>query len=152
MIPQFLDERLPDRFWNKVQPCPMSGCWIWMAFCDGWGYGRFRFGNRSSAFAHRIAYLTLVGPVADGLELDHRCRTKPCVNPSHLRAVTHFENVMRGDAPPAVNARATTCRRGHDFTSDNVRISRRGCGATFRSCRACVRAYQNEQYRLRSAA
>lgn len=68
-----------------------GGCWPWQGFTDFNSYGRFsRYG-----LAHRFAYEFLVGPIPKGLEIDHLCRNKSCVNPDHLEAVTHRENIRR---------------------------------------------------------
>lgn len=92
----------PERFWPKVDkdgPVPehrpdLGPCWVWVA--GGWkrGYGCFYHDNRMTR-AHCFAYELLVGPVPDGLELDHLCRNKGCVNPTHLEPVTHDENIKR---------------------------------------------------------
>lgn len=124
----FLDPRLPDRFWDKVQPCPMSGCWIWTGCDDGQGYGKLKVNGRMR-FAHRLAYAVSRSSVPD--ELDHLCRTPTCCNPAHLEAVTHRENMMRSG--PVVRA---TCIRGHLRSAENTRIRPNGK----RACRACERA------------
>jgi hypothetical protein len=76
-----------------------------------------------------MAYEMLVGPVPDGLELDHLCRVPACVNPDHLEPVTHIENVRRGRS---YWAERTHCSAGHEYTRENTRITKRG-----RTCRAC---------------
>src|ERR1044071_9710556 len=96
-----MDPRLPDRFWSKVQPCPMSGCWLWCATIRANGYGVFGFRSqkkKQSRAAHRVSFETLVGTVSKGLEIDHLCRVRSCVNPAHLEAVTKQENIRRGNA------------------------------------------------------
>lgn len=82
---RFGDDRLPDSFWDLVVPEPNSGCWLWIGWLNGPGYG-----------PHRKVYRTLVGPFARRLHLDHLCRTPICCNPDHLEPVTHAENVRRG--------------------------------------------------------
>ena len=98
-IPTFGDDRLPARFWAKVCVMP-SGCWEWTARRDHNGYGRFRIGSltdgsRQMVFAHRLAYETLIGPIAEGLESDHLCRNRACVWPTHIEPVTRSVNVQR---------------------------------------------------------
>jgi hypothetical protein len=71
-----------------------DGCWLWVGSIDRGGYGHFRHEGRLTK-AHRVAYLTWVGPIPDGLELDHLCNIRHCINPAHLEAVTHKENMRR---------------------------------------------------------
>jgi hypothetical protein len=88
-------------FWNKIDKRE-DGCWIWTAFLHSDGYGRFhtKDANRKTIgrLVHRITYEELVGPIPEGLELDHLCRNRACCNPEHLEAVTHRVNVQRGEA------------------------------------------------------
>ena len=80
------------RFMAKVD---QSGdCWLWTAHVNADGYGVFRFDGQMGG-AHRFAYRLLVGPIHEGMELDHLCRTRHCVNPAHMEVVTHAENVRR---------------------------------------------------------
>jgi len=80
-----------DRFWMKVEKGP--GCWSWTgAISDG--YGSFAEGSKGRCHkAHRFAYEQLVGPIPDGMQLDHKCHNRSCVNPAHLRPVTHKQNM-----------------------------------------------------------
>ncbi|MDP9224875.1 MAG: HNH endonuclease [Actinomycetota bacterium] len=97
--------------------------------------------------AHRVAYELLVGPIPEGLTLDHLCRNTSCVNPQHLEPVTVRENVLRGMGWGAKNKRKTHCHRGHPFDAKNtLRIP----GGT-RKCRTCANQASRE-YRLRKKA
>lgn len=88
--------RLPVRFLAKMSVDEASGCWVWTAARTSKGYGQFRIGPRPVR-AHRYAYTLLVGPIPDGLQLDHLCRNRLCVNPGHLEPVTNWENTLRGE-------------------------------------------------------
>lgn len=123
-----------DRFWRFVD---VSGeCWIWTGYRLPDGYGTFAATwNGNKVMAHRWAYEALVGPIPNGLVLDHLCRVPACVNPAHLEPVTHRENVRRGD----VTKLRDNCRRGHPFTPDNTYQRRNSAGFLIRSCRTCTR-------------
>lgn len=73
-------------------------CWLWTGYCDRDGYGVIGTTDRRSDLVHRVAYLALIGPIPDGLELDHTCRVRNCVRPAHLEPVTHLVNVRRARA------------------------------------------------------
>lgn len=128
----------PDvRFWAKVDASGV--CWEWTASDDGVkGYGRFEDQGVNYA-AHRWAYMNLVGPIPDGMTIDHLCRNKACVNPDHFELVTARVNTLRGGSASARNARKTHCPQNHEYTPDNTRISRRSNGLLFRTCRTCAR-------------
>jgi hypothetical protein len=129
------NERILERFMAKVEK-QEDGCWFWIAATDRQGYGQFSFSSRRRvARAHRVAYELLVGPIPDGLILDHLCRNPSCVNPTHLEAVTVGENTLRGNSPAAQQARQTHCKRGHPFTPENTRMEAGG-----RRCRICRQA------------
>jgi len=84
------------RIFNK---CRMSetGCWLWTGPTNGKGYGVFYVGTKNR-HAHRCSYEVFKGPIPDGLHILHRCHTPLCVNPAHLRAGTHQENMEERDA------------------------------------------------------
>lgn len=155
-------EHLLARFWAKVNKT--GTCWLWMGSKNQSGYGRLRRGGHVGKIilAHRYAYSALIGPIPDGLVLDHICRVRHCVNPAHLQAVPDRVNVARGIGPTAVNARKTHCKHGHAFTAENTGIRHDG-----RYCKTCAyaanlaqrksnpeanRAYQREWARKRREA
>ncbi len=109
------------------------GCWVWQGHQNGWGYGLIKAGGQRRV-VHRVAYELRVGPIPDGLVLDHLCRNRACINPAHLEPVTLGENVRRGEGTHARNSRKTHCTNGHPFAGENLLIS----GGT-RVCRACKR-------------
>jgi len=86
-------EKFVARFWARTRLLP-SGCLLWLGRRNQWGYGMVAY-NHTRYVAHRMAYELHVGPVPDGLELDHLCRNPSCVNPLHLEPVTHSENMKR---------------------------------------------------------
>lgn len=125
-------EHLPVRLQNKISPEPNSGCWLWEGFIRPDGYGAV-WNNGRSTYAHIVVYELCKGVVPFGLQLDHLCRLRCCVNPDHLEAVTKIQNVLRGIGPTAKNARKTHCKRGHLFSE--TAVIRNGS----RSCILCER-------------
>lgn len=146
----FLDPRLPERFWSKCIPEPNSGCWIWFAARCRHGYGRLKPIGDVTCLAHRLAFIASGSAVTDEQDLDHLCRNPSCVNPAHLEAVSHAENVRRGDHSQAQVRRRTqpTCIRGHAFDAKNTRIRANGR----RACRECLRGLAQKYYAQRKAA
>jgi hypothetical protein len=143
VIPQFGDVRLPERFWSKVQPCPMTGCWLWTSAFTVDDYGVFWVGPAErSARIHRLAYELLVGPIPEGLTIDHLCRVRSCCNPTHLEPVTNRENQLRGLTFGARNASVTHCPAGHEYNKKNTRVGRNPGDRPCRVCRACQRSHQ----------
>ncbi len=90
--------KLRRGFWDRVEPCPMTACWIWSGHLSNLGYARWSYLDRSKPTreGYRIAFEVLVGKVPKGLELHHTCEMRCCVNPDHLEPVTHAENLFRG--------------------------------------------------------
>lgn len=121
-----------ERFWEKVEKT--DSCWIWKGGLMGGGYGKWENSN-----AHRFAYKTLVGDIPEGLQLDHLCRNRQCVNPKHLEPVTAKVNTLRGESPSAKQARQTHCKRGHEFTEENTYWTT----PTAKNCRACKKIHND---------
>jgi len=117
---------------------PVTGCFEWTGALERTGYARVNVRGPDDGVrklcAHRVAYELWVGPIPDGLQLDHLCRVRHCVNPLHLEPVTARENTVRGVSLAAQNATLTQCRRGHPFDKQNT-MRWRGK----RICRACHR-------------
>jgi hypothetical protein len=130
---------IEDALWNRIT---VTGfCWLYEGWLDGHGYGYTRYEGKSRR-AHKLAYEELVGPVPDGLVLDHLCRVRNCVNPDHVQPVTHRINLMRGFTPARANTEKTHCVNGHEFTPENTNFD-----GIQRYCRACSR---DKQKRLNS--
>ncbi len=99
-------ETASRRLWRKVDkngPVPaarpdLGPCWIWTGWTINTGYGMIGTGGREGhdVLVHRLSYELLVGPIPDGLNIDHLCSTPTCVNPDHLEAVSQAVNVRRG--------------------------------------------------------
>ena len=136
--PLFGDPRLPTRFWLKVR-IQENGCWKWMGGRSTNGYGQFSV-NLRHVQAHRWAYEQLVGPFPPGLESDHLCRNRACVNTAHLEPVTHVENLRRGSGGKGIgwwHRAKTQCLRGHPFNKANTYFRLTGG----RACRPCQRMH-----------
>ncbi len=109
-----------------------NGCWVWIGQVGNWGYGKF-FAKGKHETAHRMSYKLFRGKIPNGKQIDHLCRNKLCVNPSHLEAVSIRENVLRGIGLAAQNAQKTHCNNGHELSGSNLYICPRGK----RECRRC---------------
>lgn len=130
------------RFRAKLQRSP-GGCWNWIGARKPTGYGNFWYAGKT-VLAHRFAWEALVGPIPDGLTVDHICRNTSCVNPAHMEIVPFAVNLLRGECPPAANARKTHCPQGHQYGGDNLHITRGGR----RHCRTCKRDRARAAYRI----
>jgi HNH endonuclease len=145
--------RIPfeDRYNHFAFPEPNSGCFIWMGNISWNGYGTLKTGyksegTRKTEWAHRAAYEYFVGPIPEGMDLDHKCRMRCCVNTDHLEPVTRLENTRRGNLFAVLKARAelqTHCKRGHILSGSNLRISTSGS----RLCRTCRNMYATKAWK-----
>lgn len=129
MNPDQLPQRIRDKF-----DVDESGCWLWRKPSGG-GYGYIHWGKMRKAT--RVIWELLVGPIPEGLVLDHLCRVTACVNPEHLEIVTQTDNMRRGRNP---NREKTHCPQGHPYDKANtiVAVSK---GRKSRYCRTCQREY-----------
>ena len=132
---------LEERFWEKVDRRGPDECWPWTGMKNSKGYGRIEVEGRRRA-AHRIGYQLIYGPVPEELVMHHLCENRICCNPAHLIPTTNKINVLLGNAPSAKAARATHCKRGHEYTEENTRIPKSGGK---RSCRTCCREYMRRK-------
>lgn len=145
---------LAERFWAKVDqdgPVPpdrpdLGPCWLWTAAQDTHGYGVIGILGTAVDKAHRVAYRLLVGPIPDGLELDHLCRVRHCVRPTHLEPVTHAEN-MRRAAEGGRLLRGETDAHGHPYDEVDSAGWRRCSICRKATSRAASRAYRERKAR-----
>lgn len=143
------------RYWSRVAfdgPVPLvrgvtGHCHEWAGARNEKGYGTFWLGRTVKAYRHAYV-LAGLGPIPAGLDIDHRCRNRACVRPSHLRAVTHRENILSSTNHVAVRAAQTHCMRGHRFTSENTIRATNGT----RKCRTCKNAAARATTTERQAA
>ena len=139
--PTLLDG-VPEAFWSRVE-ASAEGCWIWTGSRTSAGYGNLRLPGGGFDYAHRVAYSALVGPIPEGLVLDHLCRVRNCVNPAHLEPVEHAVNVRRGAG--TYGPLKTSCKRGHDMT-DPSSVYRTPAGHA--RCRECARLHEADPDRM----
>lgn len=120
------------RFWSKVEKT--DSCWLWKSTLNAYGYGVINIGGKLN-MAHRMAHFIVNGDdaIPPGLVLDHLCKVKNCVNPSHTEVVTQTVNARRSDSPFSLNSRKTHCPQGHPLSGSNIKRTYLGD----RSCREC---------------
>ena len=148
-------ETAESRFWAKVDQGGDGGCWLWLAALSEHGYGRLgRGGKRGGVvLAHRFAYELLVGPIPEGMSIDHRCHNPTCVNPEHLRPATHKQNLenragARADSSSGVRGVFWEKRRGcwTARVRHNQKTHHVGSFSTLEEAEAAVVAARNERF------
>lgn len=133
--------KVRPRFWAKVDKTH-DGCWTWTGARQSSGYGQIGWDGKVY-LAHRVSYALHIGPIPNGLCIDHLCRNRLCVRPEHLEAVTIRDNVARSDTPQGRVLRTGFCQRGHDMRDP---ANRRG-GVNSHQCGECRRASRLRQKR-----
>lgn len=137
-----MSDRQTAVFDSRITIDDETGCWNWSGPFHTSGYGQYSIA-RMPYRIHQLAYWRYKGDVPAGLEIDHLCRNRICCNPEHLEAVTHQVNMARAFAA------RTACDRGHEYTEENTRITRRarkdGSIGIRRDCRACHRIYDAQR-------
>lgn len=130
---------------SKVMPEPNSGCWLWMGYVAPNGYGKTaarRGGGWTTTYAHREMYKMLVGEIPAGLDLDHKCKVRCCVNPQHLRPVTRAENMKTARSNRDVLLARTRCKNGHEYTAETTKlVTSPLTGLPTRKCMICNKQF-----------
>ncbi len=136
-----------NRFWNRVQPDPETGCWNWTGPKHKSGYGVFQpIIHVTGYLAHRFSYQLSVGLIPVGHDLHHTCRNRACVNPDHLQVLAHNQH-SKLECPWAAESKAIThCLRGHPLSGENIYVY-----DGHRRCKACL-AIRKQGYRAAARA
>jgi len=138
-IPEFTDDFV-ERFMRNIDMSKgLFECWEWMGSKDAYGYGQI--GRNCHMYkVHRVLYTYFVSIIPFGLTLDHKCRNRSCVNPSHLEPVSNHENILRGESFTAKQSRQTYCINGHPLSGENLSIRYNKDGSfRARQCQTCRR-------------
>lgn len=130
------------RLLRSIRVDPDTGCWERLVGIRPDGYTRIRVDD-SRPYAHRYCYELFLGEIPEGLDLDHLCRNRSCVKPSHLEPVTHKENCRRGRVNQ--HKHKTRCKEGHPLRGDNV--YRNPSEPNSRKCKECIRRWAREYQR-----
>ena len=135
---------IPELCMGKFRPRGPEDCWPWEhGKSDGYGMV-WDPKQKQNVLVHRLMYEANQCKIPEGKQIDHLCRNRACINPSHMEPVTIGENVLRGEGPTARNAQATHCLSGHAFDDANTYIRKDGTG---RACRICVKLAVRESRR-----
>lgn len=133
---RLLDRMIPEH--GAMQ----SMCLVYSGNKNESGYGEISYRGKT-ARAHRVSYELFIGPIPDGLQLDHLCRNRACIHPWHLEPVTQAENTRRGIS---ANGTKTHCPSGHEYTAENTRVLTGVTGGSYRQCRTCDRDRVRARY------
>lgn len=136
------------RLLSKAVRDPETDCWQWQGWVTPRGYGEI-ISHDKKIGVHRAMYELEHGSIGEGMEIDHLCRLRSCINPAHLEAVSRKENILRGVSPCARLARRTHCPQGHEYTPENTKIVQTRWGAlrgTGRQCRMCHKLSNRRAY------
>lgn len=120
-----MDADLFQRFTTRYV-VDANGCWSWTGTTIKAGYSQISYQGRKF-YGHRLSYEHFIGPIPDGLVIDHLCRNTRCVNPEHLEPVTTRENILRGDTIPGRYAARTHCKYGHELPTERKAWGERRC-------------------------
>lgn len=144
-----MERNLAKRFFLKVDKT--DSCWLWLGGKNAKGYGVLRLRGDKMASAHRFSLMMVSGCIPEGMQVDHLCRVRNCVNPRHLEIVTSQENSRRSPISiTTINHNKTHCLRGHPFDDVNTGIQQHKT-KKWRYCRTCVKAaYLKKNNRLTS--
>jgi len=133
-----VQERLNEKYVVGLK----TGCWLWTAYVASNGYGKISFKSQAR-YAHRVSYQIKCGKIPEGLQLDHLCRVRHCVNPAHLEAVTGQVNIARGQTGWNMKMK-THCPQGHAYSVDNIYFVPNKL--TCRICKKCKNRHTREYY------
>ncbi len=139
-----LTEKHVYKLFDNIRVDVITECWEWLGYVNPDNeYGQFSMGQEHF-LVHRVSYTHIIGPIPDGLVLDHLCRFRRCANPWHAEPITNKENILRGEGPSARQARQTHCEKGHPLEGDNLKITPSGK----RRCRECIRIHKRSPEEL----
>jgi hypothetical protein len=135
---RFLTAGARLKFLSKITVDASTGCWLWTKYVGPHGYGMINVpaseSDKTIQYAHRYSYAATYGAIPSGLDLDHLCRRRTCVNPAHLEAVTRRENLLRGNTLTAAKVAQTHCSNGHPLSGENLYVNP---ASGSRNCRTC---------------
>ena len=138
-----------ERLWRRVQKGGPDDCWLWLGADNGKGYGVIGSGGRAghNVYVHRLVWELERGPIPEGLEIDHLCGTRICVNPRHLEPILHRENDRRSpNTILGANIRKTHCPAGHPY--DEANTYHPPGKPSWRMCRACMKIREAKRDRI----